>query len=104
MMWITAAMAIGWAGTWAVGTVSHQWEMKQAVNAAVLEIQKKERSACAARVSSVVDQINSASEASVAEGEDAAALVPLLKEKAELIARCKASTSCRTILTEGIKP
>jgi len=101
---IAGVLGFGWIATAVVGAGYYEnklLDQKQTLEAAgvraVTDMQYAERHQCRVNRDKLVAQINGTADAEVAAGDEAAALVPMLKTREELIELCKQpGSACRT--------
>jgi hypothetical protein len=92
---LSGALAIGWGVSMLIMMGDHAIELRAKVRDATLNTQITERLECRQRLASTIEIIEGKTSARVAAGEDAARLAPILKDRAEMLARCKVSKFCR---------
>lgn len=90
-----ALMGIAWFGSTVFllgkGKVD-LYEQKRIVTA---DVRDDERRTCNVKFDTFIDQINGAADSEVAAGNEAAEMVPWLKERGDLAKRCATSPYCR---------
>lgn len=84
-------MLVGWLGTGVVLLGRTEIRVIQAVG----KERNKQVAACDAKINDFAAQINGEADSEVAAGNEAASLIPMLKDRAQLAKRCKVSPYCR---------
>ena len=101
---LSGLLAVGWFASTVFLMGKHKIDSYLAVREATRTTQIAERASCDEKFAVFVGQINGEADSEVAAGNEAAELVPLLKDRAQLIERCKTSPYCRTVLPAPMQP